>query len=122
MEFIIKLGIIFVIGALPVVSGISVAQIASITMALGALSAILLIISAVIFPFVFKTEWQKSYLHINDSLYFLIVLFCAVAELFVAIKAMAELDFKMILCNIFLLGLCVVYSIIKPKTKVTKSI
>ena len=120
--YYVAIAIIFIIGALPVISGISVAQVASITMALGALSAILLIISAVNFPFVFKTEWQKSYLHINDSLYFLIVLFCAVAELFVVIKAMAELDFKMILCNIFLLGLCVVYSIIKPKTKVTKSI
>ena len=109
------IGIIFVIGALPVISGISVAQVASITMALGALSAILLIISAVNFPFVFKTEWQKSYLHINDSLYFLIVLFCAVAELFVVIQSLIELDIKMTLLNIALLLVCSIYGMLKKR-------
>lgn len=109
--------IIFVIGALPVISGISVAQIASITMVLGAISAVLLIISAVNFPFVFKHQWEKSQLHIPISVYFCIVVFCAVAELFVVIKAMAELDIKMILCNILLLVICSIYGIVKSKVQ-----
>ena len=52
--YYVAIGIIAVIGALPVITGISVSQIASITMALGALSALLMIISAANFPCVFK--------------------------------------------------------------------
>lgn len=113
--YYIAVGIIFVIGAVPVISGISVAQIASITMALGAMSAVLLIISAVNFPFVFKQQWEKSHLYIPTPAYFSIVVFCAVAELFVVIKAMAELDIKMILCNILLLGACSIYGVLKGR-------
>jgi APA family basic amino acid/polyamine antiporter len=119
--YYVAIGIIFVIGALPVVSGISVAQIASITMALGALSAILLIISAVNFPFVFEKQWKSSYFHISLPCYFIIVLFCAAAELFVVVKALAELDFEMIVCNILLLTVCVFYSMVKSGNQRDKS-
>ena len=107
--YYVAITIIFVIGALPVISGISVAQIASITMALGALSAVLLIISAVNFPFAFSKEWKGSKLFVPSPIYFSVVVFCAVAEMFVAIKAMAELDIKMIVTNLLLLSFCCIY-------------
>ncbi len=113
--YYVAIGIIFIIGALPVISGISVAQIASITMALGALSAILLIISAVNFPFVFKEEWDNSELNIPILLYFVIVLFCAVAEMFVMIKALSELSVQTIILNIILLVVCALYGINKTQ-------
>lgn len=113
--YYIAILIIFIIGAVPVISGISVAQIASITMALGALSAVLLIISAVNFPFVFNEEWKKSQLYVPIPVYFAVVVFCAVAELFIVIKAMAELDTAMIVVNILLLAICCVYGVVKCK-------
>lgn len=113
--YYVAIAIIFIIGALPVISGISVAQVASITMALGALSAILLIISAVNFPFVFQKEWEKSFFHIPLPFYFIIVLFCAVAELFVVIQSLMELDLKMTLLNIALLLVCNIYGMIKKR-------
>lgn len=113
--YYVAIGIIFIIGAFPVISGISVAQIASITMALGALSAILLIISAANFPFVFKEEWEKSWLHIPLPFYYIIVFVCAVIELFVVIKALRELSVNMIILNIILLVICATYGIIKMK-------
>lgn len=113
--YYVAIGIIFIIGAFPVVSGISVAQIASMTMALGALSAILLIISAVNFPFVFSKEWEKSFLHIPLPCYFLIVLFCSVAELFVVIQSLMELDIKMAALNIVLLIICTAYGVLRKR-------
>ena len=113
--YYVAIGIIFVIGSFPVISGISVAHIASITMALGALSAILLIISAVKFPFVFSKEWEKSFLHIPLPCYFLIVLFCAVAELFVVIQSLMELDITMAALNIVLLIICTAYGVLRKR-------
>ena len=116
--YYVAIGIIFVIGSFPVISGISVAQIASITMALGALSAILLIISAVNFPFVFKNQWRISAFYIPIPLYIFIVFICAVIELFVVIKALSELAPITIATNIAMVAVSILYGIFRIK-KVT---
>ncbi|MBR5873840.1 MAG: amino acid permease [Oscillospiraceae bacterium] len=118
--YYVAIGIIFVIGSFPVISGISVAQIASITMALGALSAILLIISAVNFPFVFKNQWRISAFYIPMPLYIFIVFICAVIELFVVIKALSELAPITIATNIAMVAVSILYGIFRIK-KVTPS-
>lgn len=120
--YYMAIGIIFIIGAVPVISGISVAQIASITMALGALSAVMLIISSVNFPFVFSEEWKKSELYVPAPVYFSVVLFCAVAELFVVIKSLMELDIEMAVMNIILLAVCIFYGIHRSKKKSDKNV
>ena len=109
--YYVAIGIIFVIGSFPVISGISVAQIASITMALGALSAILLIISAVNFPSVFKNQWRISAFYIPIPLYIFIVFICAVIELFVVIKALSELAPITIATNIAMVAVSILYGI-----------
>lgn len=116
--YYVAIGIIFVIGSFPVISGISVAQIASITMALGALSAILLIISAVNFPSVFKNQWRISAFYIPIPLYIFIVFICAVIELFVVIKALSELAPITIATNIAMVAVSILYGIFRIK-KVT---
>ncbi len=113
--YYVAIGIIFVIGAVPTIFGFSVSQIASITMALGALSAVLLIISAVNFPFVFRDEWKKSWLYIPLPYYMIIIFVCAVLELFVVIKSLMELTLPVIILNILLLAVCAVYGIIRMK-------
>ena len=118
--YYVAIGIIFVIGSFPVISGISVAQIASITMALGALSAILLIISAVNFPSVFKNQWRISAFYIPIPLYIFIVFICAVIELFVVIKALSELAPITIATNIAMVAVSILYGIFRIK-KVTPS-
>ena len=118
--YYVAIGIIFVIGSFPVISGISVAQIASITMALGALSAILLIISAVNFPSVFKNQWRISAFYIPMPLYIFIVFICAVIELFVVIKALSELAPITIATNIAMVAVSILYGIFRIK-KVTPS-
>ena len=107
--------IIFIIGSLPVILGFSVSDIASTTIFLGGLSAVLIIISAVNFPFKFKTEWQKSKLYIPNLLYFSVVILCAVTELFMVIKAINGLDFKMKIVNSIITFLCFVYGMHKFK-------
>lgn len=118
--YYVAIAIIAAIGSIPVITGVSVAQIASITMALGALSAILLIISAVNFPFVFKNEWEISWLHMPLPCYFLIVFMCAVIELFVVIKSLMELTLPMAIINILLVCICILYGLSKiKKLKIT---
>lgn len=108
--------IIYIIGAAPTLFGFSVAQIASITMVLSALSSVLLIISSVNFPFIFEKEWKNSWLYVPYGVYFSIVFTCAAAELFIVIKALRELTLGMITMNIILLAICTVYGILRMKT------
>ncbi len=112
----ISIIIIFIIGSLPVIFNFSISQIASITMALGALSAILMIISSVNFPFVFKSEWQKSWLNIPTPFYFLIIFICAIIELFVVIKSLCELTITMRIINILVLIVCSILGFKKSKS------
>jgi len=113
--YYVAIMIIFVTGAVPVITGISVAQIASITMVLSALASVLLIISAVNFPFVFRKEWKKSWLFVPFPVYFTVIFMCAVIELFVVVKALRELTPGMVVLNIILLVACVGYGIVKMK-------
>lgn len=111
----VSIGIIFIIGALPTIFDFSVSQIAGITMVLSALAAVLMIISAVNFPFVFSEEWHKSDYYISLPFYFFIIFVCAVLELFVVIKALAELTPGIIILNIMLLTVCTGYGITKAQ-------
>ncbi|MBR4035269.1 MAG: APC family permease [Oscillospiraceae bacterium] len=113
--YYVAISIIAAIGAIPVITGISVSQIASITMALGALSAVLMIISAVNFPFVFKEEWEHSWMYIPAPHYFTIVFICAVLELFVVIQSLLALTPIMAVMNIVLVLICSVYGYMKSK-------
>ncbi len=111
----IAIGIIFIIGALPTLLDFSVSQIAGITMVLSALSAVLMIISSLNFPFVFSDEWHKSDFYIPLPFYYLVIFICAVLELFVVVKALAELTPGMIILNIMLLTVCTGYGITKAQ-------
>ena len=111
----IAIGIIFIIGAMPTLLDFSVSQIAGITMVLSALSAVLMIISAVNFPFVFSDEWEKSSMHIPLPIYYLTVFVCAVLELFVVVKVLTELTPGMIILNIMLLTACAGYGVTKAQ-------
>ena len=118
--YCVAIGIIFLVGSLPVVLDFSVSQIAQITMALGSLSSLLLIISAINFPFVFKDHWKESIFFIPIPLYMLVIFICAVIELFVVIKALIELSPLMIIMNIFMVIVSTIYGIQRMK-KVTPS-
>jgi len=76
---------------------------------LSRLAAVLLIVSAVNFHFVFKKQWERSFMHIPLPVYFLSVIRCAVIEMFVAVKALCNLSLNVIAMNIALLCICVLY-------------
>ena len=108
--------LIFIVGSLPLCLGFSVAQIASLTMVLSFVSAVLQLISAVKFPFVFSEEWQKSKLHIPLPAYFLLVVVFGIIELFVVIKALRNLNLATIIINLAITVFAVFYGINRMKT------
>ena len=110
------IGIIYIIGALPVIARIPVTQIASTTIVLGALSAVLIIISAANFPFVYPVEWKKSKLYISLPIYFAIISVCAAIELFMVLRALSQLSITMIMLNICLMLTCLYYGFHKKTT------
>ncbi|MBR5521240.1 MAG: amino acid permease [Oscillospiraceae bacterium] len=117
--YYVAIAIIFVIGALPTIMDFSVSQIAGITMVLNALASILMLVSSINFPFIFSKEWKESDYYLPLPAYMTIIFICAVIELFVVIKALAELTPSMVILNIILLAVCGIYGTIVSKiTKV----
>ena len=115
--YYVAVAIIFVIGCIPTVFGFSISQIAGITMVLNSLAAVLLIISCVNFPFVYKKEWEESEMYIPPIIYFPLIFACAVMELFVVILALKELTVTMAAANVLLLALRFAYGTARNKIR-----
>ena len=83
----------------------------------GCLAAVLLIISCVNFPFVYKKEWEESEMYIPPIIYFPLIFACAVMELFVVILALKELTVTMAAANVLLLALRFAYGTARNKIR-----
>ncbi len=107
--------IVFIIGCLPILFNLSIREIASFTMVLSSVSTVLVLVSAIKFPFIFKLEWQKSKLYINNALYFILIFIFCVIELFILITSLQNLNLIMIIINVILLVLAIIYGMYKAK-------
>lgn len=115
--YYVAVAVIFVIGCIPTVFGFSISQIAGITMVLNSMAAVLLIISCVNFPFVYKKEWEESEMYIPPIIYFPLIFLCAVMELFVVILALKELTAPMAIANGILLAVRFIYGSARNKSR-----
>lgn len=109
----ISIIIVFIIGILPIIFNFSISQITNMTIALGALSSILILLSALQFPFVFKDEWNSSWLYMSNAEYFFWIFICSTIELFMILKSLSELAFSIRIINIAISSLCILYGIHK---------
>ncbi len=114
--YFISITIVFTIGCLPILFNLSIKEITSFTMVLSSVSTFLILISAIKFPFVFKKEWKKSKIYINNFLYFLLVFIFCVIEIFIVLVSLKNLNFIMIVINLFLLVFAFLYGYNKSKT------
>ncbi len=113
--YFISIIIVFFIGCIPILFNLSISEIASFTMVLSSVSTVLVLISSIKFPFVFKTEWRKSKFYINNFFYYTLIFIFCIIELFIVITSLKNLSFIMILINIILLTLATIYGFYKSK-------
>ncbi len=115
--YFVSIIIVFIIGCLPILFNLSIKELTSFTMILSSVSTVLILISAIRFPFVFSNEWKKSKLYINNFFYFILIFIFCVIEIFIVLISLKNLKFTMILINLILLIFAFLYGYYKSKRK-----
>lgn len=114
--------IIFVIGCLPICTGMSVRQITNTTLFLMGLQNVLLILVGFIFPKKFSKEWKESWLHIPDFWYYSLMTISAFVQGYVIYKSLLDLNLKLATINVVVLACAVLYGIFRMRTvKITET-
>lgn len=107
--------IIFVIGSIPVCTGMSVAQITNSSLILMGFQSALIILAGVMFPKKFAKEWKESWLHINDGLYYALMLISGLVQTYIIVQSLMDLDSSLAVINILILAGAVIYGIVRMK-------
>ena len=107
--------IIFVIGCLPLCTGMSVSQITNMTLVLSAISSTLLLISGFTFPKKFPKEWAESPYHVNSGVYMILMLLSGAAQAFVIIQSLMDLTTSLAILNVALLAIAFFYGLWRIK-------
>ncbi len=108
--------IIFVIGCLPVCTGMSVKQITNATLIMAGFQSTLLIFAGFLFPRKFKEDWNNSWLHINNRLYYVLMVISGLVQAYIIYKSVIDLNLELAIINLTVVAIAVIYGIIRMKT------
>lgn len=108
--------IIFIIGSVPICTGMSVSQITSTCLVLQGFQNALQIYAGFRFPKVFKKEWEASWMHINDGAYYLLMVISGAAQAFIIVKSLIDLNTRLVVTNLIVLAIAVFYGMFRMKT------
>lgn len=92
--------IIYVIGLIPLLTGISIGQIVSFVIILSCFTNVLMICSAFYMPIRFPELWKASHLHIPAPLYYFLVTLYAVFQVYIVYRSFRGLTLNMAIVNI----------------------
>lgn len=71
----------YCIGAIPIIIGVSMSSLTNYTVMVQRLNGTLMCIAALMIPIKFKDAWKKSFLHIPDWLYYIIMGFSLITQI-----------------------------------------
>lgn len=108
--------IIFVVGAVPVCTGMSVSQITNTCLILQGFQNALILVAGFIFPLKYAQEWKASWLHIPNGAYFILMVISGLIQAYVIIQSLMDLNFHLAVINLIILLIAVVYGFVRMKT------
>jgi len=108
--------IIGVIGLIPMLAGISVADITNFCVALGSINTFMMITSAFYLPTKFASEWNASHLHLPKAVYYPIMVVSGLVQTYVTVISLKSLSLPLALINICVLTCAVTYGIVRFRT------
>lgn len=114
--------VIFVIGCLPICTGMSVKQITNSTLILSGFQNALIIMAGFIFPIKFAANWKESWLHMPNSVYYVLMFISGCAQAYIIYKSVIDLNMQLAIINVCVLAAAVIYGIIRMRTtKITET-
>ncbi len=102
---------IWLIAMFPLVMNMSIAQITNFTLVIQCVQNILIILAAFVLPTKFKDEWQASWLHVPNFVFYGLMTLSALVECYVVYNSLKNLTPILIVINITTLLIAVSYGI-----------
>lgn len=112
----ISYAIIWAIGLIPLLVGLTVSQITNFCLVLTSLGTFMMITSAFFLPKKFAEEWKQSHLHIPNAVYYPLITLSGIVQAFIAVKSLMDLTPTLAIINICTLSAAIAYGIFRFKT------
>ena len=75
-----------------------------------------------IFPIKFAANWKESWLHMPNSVYYVLMFISGCAQAYIIYKSVIDLNMQLAIINVCVLAAAVIYGIIRMRTtKITET-
>ena len=109
----IIMGLIYLVGVVPVVAGVSIKTVSSNLALIGYLSRAVAAIAIVRLPKVFPDEWKKSFLHMSDPVFYTVMAISFAANIYMVYVGASGLSLQVLGINAAFVVACVIYAIVR---------
>ena len=108
--------IIWVIGLLPLLTGLSIAQLTNFLMVLTSVTTFLLIIAGFAMPKKFPQEWKESRMHCPAALYYTIMTLSAAVQIYTVVNSLMNMNTTLIIINVVTITASLLYGVLRYRS------
>lgn len=112
--------IIWVIGLVPLLTGLSIQQITNFLLVLTSVTTFMIIIAGFAMPKKFPQEWKESRMHCPDALYYFIMVISAGVQIYTVVNSLKHLTPTLIIINIVTISASLIYGFFRYKSGAIK--
>lgn len=105
--------LIFLVGIIPLVAGLSIKTITNNLVLVGYTLRMITAVSIVRMPKMMAEQWKKSFLHVPDGVFYGIMGLTVVANLYMVYLSAKGLTPKILMINVVFLAFCAVYAVVR---------
>lgn len=105
--------LIFLVGIIPLVAGLSIKTITNNLVLVGYALRMITAISIIRLPKLMPEEWKKSFLHVPDYVFYAIMILTFIANFYMVYLSAKGLTPKILLINVIFLAFCAVYAVVR---------
>ncbi len=107
---------VYLVGILPLVSGLSIKEITSNLVLVGYLLRMLTALSIFYMPTLLSEQWKQSFLHIPDHVFYGIMVLTVLANVYMVYLSLKGLSSTVLIINIVFLLFCAFYAVARYKS------
>ena len=113
--------IMYLLGVVPMLFGASLSALTAYTVMAQRVGALLPIIAAFFIPTKFKAEWEKSWLHMPNGVYYALMTFALVTDVIAIVLNIQTLSMPVFLSNLVVLAALALVGVVRYKAGLTQS-
>jgi amino acid transporter len=110
---VVIMAFIYVVGILPLLFNLSIKTITSNLVLVGYLLRMITALAIVKLPVLYREQWKKSFLHIPDFLFYVLMAFTFIAQIYLVFLSLKQLPLLVSGINIVFLFACIIYALVR---------